>query len=84
MARENYFFSNLKKHYTFDFSKKRVKENGSVMSKFDMGYTIENNGNRYKGLSITLYESAWSYEEVKTALLEHLEEKQFSNVTIIK
>ena len=67
-----YLYGNQKKHYTFDFSKKRVKENGSVMSKFDMGYTIENNGNYYKGLSITLYESAWSYEEVKTALLEHL------------
>ena len=79
-----YLYGNQKKHYTFDFSKKRVKENGSVMSKFDMGYIIENTGNYYKGLSITLYESAWSYEEVKTALLEHLEEKQFSNVTIIK
>ena len=79
-----YLYGNQKKHYTFDFSKKRVKENGSVMSKFDMGYTIENNGNHYKGLSITLYESAWSYEEVKTALLEHLEEKQFGNETIIK
>lgn len=79
-----YLYGNQKKQYTFDFSKKRVKENGSVMSKFDMGYTIENNGNHYKGLSITCYESAWSYEEVKTALLEHLEEKQFSNVTIIK
>lgn len=77
-------YNNQKKHYTFDFSKKRVKENGSAMSKFDMGYTIENTGNYYKGLSITLYESAWSYEEVKTALLEHLEEKQFGNVTIIK
>lgn len=81
---ERHLYDNQKKHYTFDFSKKRVKENGSAMSKFDMGYTIENNGNHYKGLSITLYESAWSYEEVKTALLEHLEEKQFSNVTIIK
>ena len=81
---EQYLYGNQKKQYTFDFSKKRVKENGSVMSKFDMGYTIENNGNYYKGLSITLYESAWSYEEVKTALLEHLEEKQFGNVTIIK
>ena len=81
---EQYLYNNQKKHYTFDFSKKRVKENGSAMSKFDMGYTIENTGNYYKGLSITLYESAWSYEEVKTALLEHLEEKQFSNVTIIK
>lgn len=81
---EQYLYDNQKKHYTFDFSKKRVKENGSVMSKFDMGYTIENTGNYYKGLSITLYESAWSYEEVKTALLEHLEEKQFGNVTIIK
>ena len=79
-----YLYNNQKKHYTFDFSKKRVKEDGSVMSKFDMGYTIENNGNYYKGLSITWHESAWSYEEVKTALLEHLEEKQFSNVTIIK
>lgn len=79
-----YLYGNQKKQYTFDFSKKRVKENGSVMSKFDMGYTIESNGNHYKGLSITLYESAWSYEEVKTALLEHLEEKQFGNVTIIK
>ena len=81
---EQYLYDNQKKHYTFDFSKKRVKENGLVMSKFDMGYTIENTGNHYKGLSITLYESAWSYEEVKTALLEHLEEKQFGNVTIIK
>lgn len=81
---EQYLYNNQKKQYTFDFSKKRVKENSSVMSKFDMGYTIENNGNYYKGLSITLYESAWSYEEVKTALLEHLEEKQFGNVTIIK
>lgn len=81
---EQYLYGNQKKHYTFDFSKKRVKENGSVMSKFDMGYTIENTGNHYKGLSITLYESAWSYEEVKTALLKHLEEKQFGNVTIIK
>ena len=79
-----YLYGNQKKQYTFDFSKKCVKENGSVMSKFDMGYTIESNGNHYKGLSITLYESAWSYEEVKTALLEHLEEKQFGNVTIIK
>lgn len=81
---EQYLYGNQKKHYTFDFSKKRVKENGSIMSKFDMGYTIENTGNYYKGLAIILYESAWSYEEVKTALLEHLEEKQFSNVTIIK
>lgn len=79
-----YLYDNQKKQYTFDFSKKRVKENGSVMSKFDMGYTIEHTGNHWKGLSITCYESAWSYEEVKTALLEHLEEKQFSNVTIIK
>ena len=81
---EQYLYNNQKKHYTFDFSKKRVKENGSVMSKFDMGYTIENNGDHYRGLLITLYESAWSYEEVKTALLKHLEEKQFGNVTIIK
>lgn len=81
---EQYLYNNQKKQYTFDFSKKRVKENGSVMSKFDMGYTIKNNGDHYRGLLITLYESAWSYEEVKTALLKHLEEKQFSNVTIIK
>ena len=82
---ERYLYDNQKKHYTFDFSKKRVKENGSVMSKFDMGYTIENNGNPSKGLSSRgLRGSAWSYEEVKTALLEHLEEKQFGNVTIIK
>lgn len=81
---EQYLYGNQKKHYTFDFSKKRVRENGLVMSKFDMGYTIETNGNHNKGLSITLCESAWSYEEVKTALFEHLEEKQFSNVTIIK
>lgn len=79
-----YLYDNPKRNWTFDFSKKRVKQNGSVMSKFDMGYTIENNGNHYRGLSITPYESAWSYEEVKTALLGHLEEKQFSNVTIIK
>ena len=31
-----YLYNNSKKHYTFDFSKKRVKENGSVMSKFSM------------------------------------------------
>ena len=81
---ERYLYDNQKKHYTFDFSKKRVRENGSVMSKFDMGYTIQNTGNFYKGLAIACYESAYSYEEVKTALLEHLEEKQFSNVMIIK
>lgn len=82
---EQYLFDNQKKHYTFDFSKKRVKENGSVMSKFDMGYVIEHNGDYFRGISITCYKSsAWSYEEVKTALLEHLKEKQFSNVTIIK
>ena len=79
-----YLYNNQKKHYTYDFSKKRVKENGLVMTKFIMGYTIEHNSNHYKGLSITCCESAWSYEEVKTALLEHLEKKQFSNVTIIK
>ena len=26
-----YLYNNQKKQYTFDFSKKRVKENGSVM-----------------------------------------------------
>ena len=79
-----YLYDNPKRSYTFDFSKKRVKENGSVMSKFDMGYTIEHSGNYYKGLSITCYEDLYNYEAVKTMLLEHLEEKQFSNVTIIK
>lgn len=72
------------KQYTFDFTKKRVKENGKMMSKFDMGYTLEHNGDHWGGLSITLYESAYSYEEVKDKLLKHLEEKQFGNVTIIK
>lgn len=80
---ERYLYDNQKKHYTFDFSKKRVKENGSVMSKFDMGYTIEHTGNHYQGLLITVYD-AYNYEEAKAALLKHLEEKQFSNVTIIK
>lgn len=28
---KQYLYDNQKKHYTFDFSKKRVKENGSVM-----------------------------------------------------
>jgi hypothetical protein len=81
---EQYLYDHPEKHYTFDFSKKRVKENGSVMSKFDMGYTLEHTGDHWRGLSITCHEEIWSYEEVKTALLEHLEKKQFSNVTIIK
>lgn len=79
-----YLYNNPKKHWTFDFSKKRVKENGKIMSKFDMGYTIEHNGNFYRGVSITCYEYAYEYDEVKATLLELLEQKQFSNVTIIK
>jgi hypothetical protein len=80
---EQYLYTQ-KKHYTFDFRKKRVKENGKIMSKFDMGCAIEHSGDYYRGLSITCYEYLYGYEEVKTALLEHLEKKQFSNVTIIK
>lgn len=79
-----YLYNNPKRNWTFDFSKKRVKENGKIMSKFDMGYAIEHSGDFYRGISITCYESAWSYEDVKTAFLEHLEQKQFNNVTIIK
>ena len=81
---EQHLYYNSKKQYTFDFTKKRVKENGKMMSKFDMGYTLEHNGDRWYGLGVTLYESSYSYEEVKDRLLEHLEKKQFSNVTIIK
>lgn len=81
---EQYLYDNQKKHYTFDFSKKRVKQNGKVMSKFDMGYTIEHNGNHYQGLMITVYEDLYNYEAVKTMLLELLEQKQFRNVTIVK
>lgn len=79
-----YLYNNQRKHYTFDFSKKRVKENGKIMSKFDMGYTIEHTGNHYQGLMITTYENLYNYEAVKTMLLEHLEQKQFGNVIIIK
>ena len=81
---EQYLYDNQKKYYTFDFSKKRVKQNGSVMSKFSMGYTIEHNGNHYQGLLITTYDDLYNYEAVKAMFLEHLEQKQFSNVTIIK
>jgi hypothetical protein len=80
---EQYLFSGSK-NYTFDFSKKRVKENGKIMNKFDMGYVIEHSGNHYQGLLITVYEDLYNYEAIKAMLLEHLEQKQFGNVTIIK
>lgn len=82
MARENYLFSNPKKQYTYDFSKKRIKENGKIMEKFSIGYAVSHNGDFYGGLLIE--QDAYNYEESKQRFLSLLEEKQFSNVTIIK
>ena len=79
---EQYLYGNQKKHYTFDFSKKRVKENGKVMEKFSIGYAVLHNGDFYRGLLIE--QDAYNYEDSKQILLSLLEEKQFSNVTIIK
>ena len=79
---EQYLYGNQKKQYTFDFSKKRVKENGKVMEKFSIGYTVSHNGDFYRGLLIE--QDAYNYEDSKQILLSLLEQKQFSNVTIIK
>lgn len=79
---EQYLYGNQKKHYTFDFSKKRVKENGKVMEKFSIGYAVLHNGDFYCGLLIE--QDAYNYEDSKQILLSLLEEKQFGNVTIIK
>ena len=79
---ERYLYDNQKKHYTFDFSKKRVKENGKVMEKFSIGYVVASNGDFYRGLLIE--HDAYNYEDSKQILLSFLEQKQFSNVTIIK
>lgn len=77
-----HLYDNPKKNYTFDFSKKRVKENGKVMEKFSIGYIVSHNGDFYRGLLIE--QDAYNYEESKQILLSLLEQKQFSNVTIIK
>lgn len=77
-----YLYGNQKKHYTFDFSKKRVKENGKIMEKFSIGYAVSHNGDFYRGLLIE--QDAYNYEDSKQILLSLLEQKQFSNVTIIK
>ena len=79
---ERYLYNNQKKQYTFDFSKKRVKENGKVMEKFSIGYAVSHNGDFYRGLLIE--QDAYNYEDSKQILLSLLEQKQFSNVTIIK
>ena len=79
---EQYLYDNQKKQYTFDFSKKRVKENGKVMEKSSIGYVVSRNGDFYRGLLIE--QDAYNYEDSKQILLSLLEEKQFSNVTIIK
>lgn len=79
---EQYLYDNQKKQYTFDFSKKRVKENGKVMEKFSIGYVVSHNGDFYRGLLIK--QDAYNYEDSKQILLSLLEQKQFSNVTIIK
>lgn len=79
---EQYLYGNQKKHYTFDFSKKRVTENGKVMEKFSIGYAVLHNGDFYRGLLIE--QDAYNYEDSKQILLSLLEEKQFSNITIIK
>ena len=77
-----YLYDNPKRSYTFDFSKKRVKENGKVMEKFSIGYAVSHNGDFYRGLLIE--QDAYNYEDSKQIFLSLLEEKQFSNVTIIK
>ena len=82
-----YLYDNQKKHYTFDFSKKRVTENGKVMEKFSIGYAVLRNGDFcngefYRGFLIE--QDAYNYEDSKQILLSLLEQKQFSNVTIIK
>ena len=79
---EQYLYDNQKKQYTFDFSKKRVKENGKVMEKFSIGCAVSHNGDFYRGLLIE--QDAYNYEDSKQILLSLLEQKQFSNVTIIK
>ena len=79
---EQYLYDNQKKQYTFDFSKKRVKENGKVMEKFRIGYVVSRSGDFYRGLLIE--QGAYNYEDSKQILLSLLEQKQFSNVTIIK
>lgn len=79
---EQYLYGNQKKQYTFDFSKKRVKENGKVMDKFSIGYAVSFNGDFYLGLLIE--QDAYNYEDSKQIFLSLLEEKQFGNVTIIK
>lgn len=77
-----YLYDNPKRNWTFDFSKKRVKENGKVMEKFSIGYAVSHNGDFYRGLLIE--QDAYNYEDSKQILLSLLEQKQFSNVTIIK
>lgn len=77
-----YLYGNQKKHYTFDFRKKRVKENGKVMEKFSIGYAVLHNGDFYRGLLIE--QDACNYEDSKQIFLGLLEQKQFDNVTIIK
>lgn len=77
-----YLYNNPKKNWTFDFSKKRVKENGKVMEKFSIGFTVSHNGDFYRGLLIE--QDAYNYEDSKQILLGLLEQKQFNNVTIIK
>lgn len=85
MARKNYLFSNPKKQYTYDFSKKLVKENGKVMDKFSIGYAVSRNGDFYDGLfGLFTEQGVYNYEESKQRFLRLLEEKQFGNVTIIK
>ena len=74
-----YLYSNPAREYTFDFRGKRVKENGKVMSKFSMAYTVQS-FNFYRGL----YLDSLSYDDCKQTLLTELEQKQFTNVTIIK
>lgn len=86
-------YGNNTRKYEFDFRKARVKEtsrgaDGSerteVLTKFSMGYLLQNNGDYYYGLAVTLYETTYSYAEVKQRLLAHLEQNDFINVTVIK
>lgn len=91
----SYLHYSKSRSYTFDFRKKRVKETTvwhdnnrettCVMTKFEMGSTLESCGGKHRwyGLSVTLSNS-YSYDEVKQRLLEALEQENFENVTIIK